>query len=195
MYVHMWLWYNRGQVHHLMSCNCIPVLWWISLISLVRSLLSLCHICLVYLVKSESDQCISADRQPSGLLLMLNKVSAPLQLKEGNMKSDLEASLPAAQEDFAIRCRDVCRSYGKLKVLSSLNLTVPQGQMWVERKTDCFPWLIRCLSAVCQSYTQLQRKISLYLFLCVIFFLNCVFYTQSGFKIKTKFNTVALSEK
>lgn len=45
------------------------------------------------------------------------------------MKADLEASLPAGQEDFAIKCRDVCRSYGKLKVLSSLNLTVPQGHM------------------------------------------------------------------
>lgn len=45
------------------------------------------------------------------------------------MKADLEASLPAGQEDLAIRCRDVCRSYGKLKVLSNLNLTVPQGQM------------------------------------------------------------------
>lgn len=45
------------------------------------------------------------------------------------MKVDLEASLPAGQEDYAIQCRDVCRSYGKLKVLSNLNLTVPQGQM------------------------------------------------------------------
>lgn len=51
------------------------------------------------------------------------------QLKEENMKADLEASLPAGQEEYAIRCRDVCRSYGKLKVLSNLNLTVPQGQM------------------------------------------------------------------
>uniref|UniRef100_A0A8C4FB36 ATP-binding cassette, sub-family H, member 1 n=1 Tax=Dicentrarchus labrax TaxID=13489 RepID=A0A8C4FB36_DICLA len=46
------------------------------------------------------------------------------------MKADLEASLVAGQEDFAIRCRDVCRSYGKLKVLSNLNLTVPQGQIY-----------------------------------------------------------------
>uniref|UniRef100_A0A8C4F457 ATP-binding cassette, sub-family H, member 1 n=1 Tax=Dicentrarchus labrax TaxID=13489 RepID=A0A8C4F457_DICLA len=52
------------------------------------------------------------------------------KLKEGNMKADLEASLVAGQEDFAIRCRDVCRSYGKLKVLSNLNLTVPQGQIY-----------------------------------------------------------------
>lgn len=51
------------------------------------------------------------------------------QLRDGNMKTDLEASLPSGQEDFAIRCRDVCRSYGKLKVLSNLNLSVPQGQM------------------------------------------------------------------
>lgn len=51
------------------------------------------------------------------------------QLKEEKMKADLEAPLPAGQEDFAIRCRDVCRSYGKLKVLNNLNLAVPQGQM------------------------------------------------------------------
>ncbi|XP_023271519.1 ABC transporter G family member 20-like [Seriola lalandi dorsalis] len=52
------------------------------------------------------------------------------RLKEENMKADLEASLPAGQEEFAIRCRDVCRSYGKLKVLSNLNLTVPQGHIY-----------------------------------------------------------------
>ncbi|KAI3362791.1 hypothetical protein L3Q82_001842 [Scortum barcoo] len=52
------------------------------------------------------------------------------RLMEGNMKTDLEASLPAGQDALAIRCRDVCRSYGKLKVLSNLNLTVPQGQMY-----------------------------------------------------------------
>ncbi|XP_069577400.1 ABC transporter G family member 23 isoform X2 [Brachyistius frenatus] len=46
------------------------------------------------------------------------------------MKADLEASLPAGQEDLAIRCRDVCRSYGKLKVLSNLNLAVPQGHIY-----------------------------------------------------------------
>uniref|UniRef100_A0A8C9XVG1 ATP-binding cassette, sub-family H, member 1 n=1 Tax=Sander lucioperca TaxID=283035 RepID=A0A8C9XVG1_SANLU len=46
------------------------------------------------------------------------------------MKADLEASLPAGQEDIAIQCRDVCRSYGKLKVLSNLNLTVPQGHIY-----------------------------------------------------------------
>uniref|UniRef100_A0A3Q0S7W9 ATP-binding cassette, sub-family H, member 1 n=1 Tax=Amphilophus citrinellus TaxID=61819 RepID=A0A3Q0S7W9_AMPCI len=51
-------------------------------------------------------------------------------MKEANMKADLEAPLPAGREEFAIRCRDVCRSYGKLKVLSSLNLTVPQGQIY-----------------------------------------------------------------
>uniref|UniRef100_A0A087X6D5 ABC transporter G family member 23-like n=2 Tax=Poecilia formosa TaxID=48698 RepID=A0A087X6D5_POEFO len=51
-------------------------------------------------------------------------------MTEGNMKKDLEASLPAAQDNFAIRCRDVCRSYGKLKVLTNLNLTVPQGQIY-----------------------------------------------------------------
>ncbi|XP_029963095.1 ABC transporter G family member 23 isoform X2 [Salarias fasciatus] len=52
------------------------------------------------------------------------------RLKEGNMKADLEASLPAGQDEYAIRCRDVCRSYGKLKVLTNLNLTVPQGQIY-----------------------------------------------------------------
>uniref|UniRef100_A0AAZ3PAS8 ABC transporter domain-containing protein n=1 Tax=Oncorhynchus tshawytscha TaxID=74940 RepID=A0AAZ3PAS8_ONCTS len=33
-------------------------------------------------------------------------------------------------KDLAIRCREVCRSYGKLKVLSNLNLTVPQGHIY-----------------------------------------------------------------
>ncbi|XP_015247503.1 PREDICTED: ABC transporter G family member 23-like isoform X1 [Cyprinodon variegatus] len=50
--------------------------------------------------------------------------------KEGNMKEDLEAPLSAGHESFAIKCRDVCRSYGKLKVLTNLNLTVPQGQIY-----------------------------------------------------------------
>lgn len=63
------------------------------------------------------------------LPLLAPNRSSPRQLKDDNMKTDLEASLPSGQEDFAIRCRDVCRSYGKLKVLSSLNLSVPQGQM------------------------------------------------------------------
>ncbi|XP_055358749.1 ABC transporter G family member 23 isoform X2 [Betta splendens] len=52
---------------------------------------------------------------------------------EGSLKADLaavEAPLPDGRGAFAIRCRDVCRSYGKLKVLSSLNLTVPQGQIY-----------------------------------------------------------------
>ncbi|KAL3050677.1 hypothetical protein OYC64_012656 [Pagothenia borchgrevinki] len=52
------------------------------------------------------------------------------RLKEGNMKADLEASLPSGPEDFAIQCRDVGRSYGKMKVLNNLNLTVPQGQIY-----------------------------------------------------------------
>ncbi|AWP14696.1 putative ABC transporter G family member 23-like [Scophthalmus maximus] len=46
------------------------------------------------------------------------------------MAVDVEASSPAGQEGSAIRCRDVCRSYGKLKVLSDLNLTVPQGHIY-----------------------------------------------------------------
>uniref|UniRef100_A0A3B4Z2I6 ABC transporter G family member 23-like n=1 Tax=Stegastes partitus TaxID=144197 RepID=A0A3B4Z2I6_9TELE len=51
-------------------------------------------------------------------------------MKEASMKADLEAPLPAGQEDYAIQCRDVCRSYGKLKVLSNLNLAVPQGHIY-----------------------------------------------------------------
>lgn len=71
-------------------------------------------------------------------------VFSVFQLKEGNMKADLEASLPVGQEDFAIRCRDVCRSYGKLKVLSNLNLTVPQGQMWVKIHTSVMCKVCSC---------------------------------------------------
>ncbi|XP_035760673.1 ABC transporter G family member 23 [Neolamprologus brichardi] len=59
-----------------------------------------------------------------------NSTEMEVRLKEGKMKADLEAPLPAGQEDFAIRCRDVCRSYGKLKVLNNLNLAVPQGQIY-----------------------------------------------------------------
>ncbi|KAM6916807.1 ABC transporter G family member 23 [Xenentodon cancila] len=51
-------------------------------------------------------------------------------MTKAEVKADLEASLPAAQGSCAIQCRDVCRSYGKLKVLSNLNLTVPQGQIY-----------------------------------------------------------------
>uniref|UniRef100_A0A8L0DLK4 ATP-binding cassette, sub-family H, member 1 n=1 Tax=Oncorhynchus mykiss TaxID=8022 RepID=A0A8L0DLK4_ONCMY len=47
------------------------------------------------------------------------------------MKADQEAPPPSpGLEDLAIRCREVCRSYGKLKVLSNLNLTVPQGHIY-----------------------------------------------------------------
>ncbi|KAJ7987453.1 hypothetical protein DPEC_G00326640 [Dallia pectoralis] len=51
--------------------------------------------------------------------------------EEETMKADLEAH-PANQEEeaSAIQCREVCRSYGKLKVLSNLNLTVPQGHIY-----------------------------------------------------------------
>uniref|UniRef100_A0A673ZKX2 ABC transporter G family member 20-like n=1 Tax=Salmo trutta TaxID=8032 RepID=A0A673ZKX2_SALTR len=53
------------------------------------------------------------------------------QLTEGRMKADQEAPPPSpGLEDLAIRCREVCRSYGKLKVLSNLNLTVPQGHIY-----------------------------------------------------------------
>ncbi|KAL4641420.1 ABC transporter G family member 20-like [Arapaima gigas] len=46
------------------------------------------------------------------------------------MKSDVEASGPLESNPPAIECRDVCRSYGKLKVLSNLTLTVPQGHIY-----------------------------------------------------------------
>ncbi|XP_034148174.1 ABC transporter G family member 20 [Esox lucius] len=47
------------------------------------------------------------------------------------MKVDQEAHpLSSGLERSAIRCREVCRSYGKLKVLSSLNLTLPQGHIY-----------------------------------------------------------------
>uniref|UniRef100_A0A4W5PY45 ABC transporter domain-containing protein n=1 Tax=Hucho hucho TaxID=62062 RepID=A0A4W5PY45_9TELE len=47
------------------------------------------------------------------------------------MKADEEAPPPSpGLEGSAIRCREVCRSYGDLKVLSNLNLTVPQGQIY-----------------------------------------------------------------
>ncbi|XP_077351330.1 ABC transporter G family member 23 isoform X1 [Festucalex cinctus] len=50
--------------------------------------------------------------------------------KQNNMKEDPEASLQPTLGESAIKCRDVCRSYGKLKVLNNLNLTVPQGQIY-----------------------------------------------------------------
>ncbi|KAJ7987454.1 hypothetical protein DPEC_G00326660 [Dallia pectoralis] len=47
------------------------------------------------------------------------------------MKVDQETHpLSSELERSAIRCREVCRSYGKLKVLSNLNLTVPQGNIY-----------------------------------------------------------------
>ncbi|XP_018595788.1 ABC transporter G family member 20 isoform X2 [Scleropages formosus] len=46
------------------------------------------------------------------------------------MKSDVEASSPSRCDAPAIECRDVCRSYGKLKVLNNLTLTVPQGHIY-----------------------------------------------------------------
>ncbi|KAI4812893.1 hypothetical protein KUCAC02_024255 [Chaenocephalus aceratus] len=52
------------------------------------------------------------------------------KLMEGNMKTDLEASLPSGPGDAAIQCRDVDRSYGKMMVLNKLNLSVPQGQIY-----------------------------------------------------------------
>ncbi|CAL8300384.1 unnamed protein product [Merluccius merluccius] len=51
-------------------------------------------------------------------------------LNKGNMTVDLEAPAVPAVERMAIRCRDVCRSYGKLKVISNMDLTVPQGQIY-----------------------------------------------------------------
>ncbi|KAJ8405118.1 hypothetical protein AAFF_G00330390 [Aldrovandia affinis] len=49
---------------------------------------------------------------------------------EGRMKCDPEVPSSPGYSEPAIRCRDVCRSYGKLKVLSSLNLNVPQGHIY-----------------------------------------------------------------
>ncbi|XP_055793087.1 ABC transporter G family member 23-like [Salvelinus fontinalis] len=52
-------------------------------------------------------------------------------MTEGRMKADQEAPPPSpGLEGLAIRCREVCRSYGKLKVLSNLNLTVSQGHIY-----------------------------------------------------------------
>lgn len=79
----------------------------------------------VYLLFPWRDGGLFSARWP----LLAPNVSPPLQLQDGNMKTDAEAPLPPGREAFAIRCRDVCRSYGKLKVLSNLNLSVPQGQM------------------------------------------------------------------
>ncbi|KAM9560077.1 ABC transporter G family member 23-like isoform 2-T3 [Salvelinus alpinus] len=47
------------------------------------------------------------------------------------MKADQDAPPPSpGLEGSAIRCREVCRSYGKLKVLNNLNLTVSQGHIY-----------------------------------------------------------------
>ncbi|XP_055793054.1 ABC transporter G family member 23-like [Salvelinus fontinalis] len=52
-------------------------------------------------------------------------------MTEGRMKADQDAPPPSpGLEGLAIRCREVCRSYGKLKVLSNLNLTVSQGHIY-----------------------------------------------------------------
>ncbi|XP_056465495.1 ABC transporter G family member 23 isoform X1 [Gadus chalcogrammus] len=47
----------------------------------------------------------------------------------GNKMMDAEASAEPELQ-MAIKCRDVCRSYGKLKVISNMDLTVPQGQIY-----------------------------------------------------------------
>uniref|UniRef100_A0A6Q2Z4G9 ABC transporter domain-containing protein n=1 Tax=Esox lucius TaxID=8010 RepID=A0A6Q2Z4G9_ESOLU len=62
---------------------------------------------------------------------MFNVCFCLSQLAEGTMKADLEAPPVSREvEASAIQCREVCRSYGKLKVLSNLNLTVPQGHIY-----------------------------------------------------------------
>ncbi|CAL8254143.1 unnamed protein product [Lota lota] len=44
---------------------------------------------------------------------------------------EVEASAEVQPEvQMAIRCSDVCRSYGKLKVIRNMDLTVPQGQIY-----------------------------------------------------------------
>ncbi|XP_061647143.1 ABC transporter G family member 23 isoform X5 [Phyllopteryx taeniolatus] len=50
--------------------------------------------------------------------------------KKREMKGDVEASPAPTLGEPAVRCQDVCRSYGKLKVLDNLNLTLPQGQIY-----------------------------------------------------------------
>lgn len=52
-----------------------------------------------------------------------------LQMVPSRMKSDVESGSTLQSGTAAIQCRDVCRSYGKLRVLNDLNLTVLQGQM------------------------------------------------------------------
>ncbi|XP_019222141.1 ABC transporter G family member 23-like [Oreochromis niloticus] len=47
-----------------------------------------------------------------------------------NIGADLEVPIPTGQENIAVRCHDVCRSYGKLKALSNMSLAVPQGQIY-----------------------------------------------------------------
>ncbi|XP_072565621.1 ABC transporter G family member 23 isoform X1 [Paramormyrops kingsleyae] len=46
------------------------------------------------------------------------------------MKQDVESGTTLESGTAAIQCRDVCRSYGKLRVLNDLNLTVLQGQIY-----------------------------------------------------------------
>uniref|UniRef100_A0A3B3RNJ3 Uncharacterized protein n=1 Tax=Paramormyrops kingsleyae TaxID=1676925 RepID=A0A3B3RNJ3_9TELE len=46
------------------------------------------------------------------------------------MKQDVESGTTLESVTAAIQCRDVCRSYGKLRVLNDLNLTVLQGQIY-----------------------------------------------------------------
>ncbi|KAG7283169.1 hypothetical protein CRUP_000531 [Coryphaenoides rupestris] len=51
-------------------------------------------------------------------------------LNKGDMTVDVEAPAVPPVERMAIRCRDVCQSYGKLNVISNMDLTVPQGQIY-----------------------------------------------------------------
>ncbi|XP_035389044.1 ABC transporter G family member 20 [Electrophorus electricus] len=46
------------------------------------------------------------------------------------MKAAVDVCLCVESYNAAILCRDVCRSYGKLRVLTDLNLSVPQGQIY-----------------------------------------------------------------
>ncbi|XP_061647141.1 ABC transporter G family member 23 isoform X4 [Phyllopteryx taeniolatus] len=68
---------------------------------------------------------VKADLSLCALLLAVEQ-----HKKKREMKGDVEASPAPTLGEPAVRCQDVCRSYGKLKVLDNLNLTLPQGQIY-----------------------------------------------------------------
>ncbi|XP_048864496.1 ABC transporter G family member 23 isoform X2 [Brienomyrus brachyistius] len=64
------------------------------------------------------------------LPVMPRKHRSKTQRWTNGMKSDVESGSTLESGTAAIQCRDVCRSYGKLRVLNDLNLTVLQGQIY-----------------------------------------------------------------